>query len=143
MILVGDNFFMQNANTGYDMCEKMINIGNRFQKVNMNFIMSTPTRYVQALKRENTAWPVKNGNFLNQHEKKYITQGAFSSRPSFKKHIRDASAQYYALAKAFSRQVIDSKVSKDQAEKYVKTSEDLLDQISVMQSSAIIPGDVK
>jgi hypothetical protein len=32
----------------------------------MNFIMSTPTKYVEALKKENVAWPEKTGNFFNE-----------------------------------------------------------------------------
>lgn len=30
MILVGDNYYFQNANTGFDQVEKIINTGNRF-----------------------------------------------------------------------------------------------------------------
>lgn len=30
MILVGEDYYFQNANTGFDQVEKIVNIGNRF-----------------------------------------------------------------------------------------------------------------
>jgi alpha-mannosidase len=49
--------------------------------------MSTPKRYVDALKKENTAWPVYLGDFFRYFEKPgdgYWT-GFYTSRPAFKK----------------------------------------------------------
>lgn len=78
----------------------------------MNFIMSTPSRYVEALKKENVAWPTKTGDFLNEDRSDdTFEQGAFSSGAGMKKQIKDASGQYYALSKAFARKVIDNKIS--------------------------------
>lgn len=51
----------------------------------MNFIMSTPTKYVEALKKENVTWPEKTGNFFNEFKDEHIKQGSFSSRADFKK----------------------------------------------------------
>jgi len=46
----------------------VIEAANKFQKVNMNFIMSTPTKYVEALQKENamSSFPNKYGDFLNE-----------------------------------------------------------------------------
>jgi hypothetical protein len=76
--------------------------------------MSTPGRYVDALKKENVTWPIKYGDFMNygnlveetpendptkkinkKFEKSFWT-GYYSSRPGFKKHVKDASAQFYS-----------------------------------------------
>jgi hypothetical protein len=54
--------------------------------------MSTPTKYVDALKNENVAWPQHTGDFFNEARVEGMNQGVFTSRPAFKKHIRDASA---------------------------------------------------
>jgi hypothetical protein len=35
----------------------------------MTIVMSTPGRYVDALKKENVTWPIKYGEFLNYYEK--------------------------------------------------------------------------
>jgi hypothetical protein len=65
--------------------------------------MSSPGRYVDALKKENVTWPIKYGEFLNYYEKPLgsadarkqeytFWSGYYTSRPDFKKQIKDASA---------------------------------------------------
>jgi alpha-mannosidase len=66
--------------------------------------MSTPGRYVEALKAENVTWPVYYDDFLNYYENKGKNEqsdfefwsGYYTSRPGFKKQIKDASSQYYS-----------------------------------------------
>ena len=36
----------------------MIEVCNKVQEVNMSFIMSTPSRFTDALKKEEVTWPV-------------------------------------------------------------------------------------
>jgi hypothetical protein len=110
LYLFGDDFAFMNAQASFHQIEKLIEIGNRYNKHNMTFVMSTPGRYVDALKKENVTWPVKYGDFMNygseneesfesdptkksqkNYEKNFWT-GYYSSRPDFKKHIKDASA---------------------------------------------------
>lgn len=55
--------------------------------------MSTPTKYVDALKQEKVEWPIKYGDFLNYYNKPggsreqehSFWSGFYSSRPDFKK----------------------------------------------------------
>ena len=142
MILFGDGFFLQNAQYGYTQIQRVIEAANKFQKVNLNFVMSTPTKYVEALEKENakSSFPSKYGDFLNEDRSEGVNQGLYSFRPSFKKHIKDASYQYYSLAYQFAHKVIDLNVTQEQADKFVKSSEQLLDQISIMQGSEILVG---
>tara|TARA_B110000285_G_scaffold197567_1_gene229327 strand:- start:105 stop:290 length:186 start_codon:yes stop_codon:yes gene_type:complete len=49
--------------------EKLIKACNKYNKQNMTFVMSTPTKYVDALKQEKVEWPVKYGDFLNYYNK--------------------------------------------------------------------------
>ena len=104
--------------------------------------MSTPTKYVEALEKENakSSFPSKYGDFLNEDRSEGVNQGLYSFRPSFKKHIKDASYQYYSFANQFAHKVIDLNVTQEQADKFVKSSEQLLDQISIMQGSEILVG---
>lgn len=58
MYLYGDDFSWSNAYALYDNLEKMIKYGNLYNKHNITFVMSTPSRYVDALMAENVTWPV-------------------------------------------------------------------------------------
>ena len=69
------------------------------------------------MKKEEVKWPIKYGDFLNYYEaekKRPIGRNQFSfwsgyytSRPSFKKQIKDVSALFYSQSKLFARKVID------------------------------------
>ena len=67
MYLYGDDFSWSNAYALYDNLEKIIKYGNLYNKHNITFVMSTPGRYVDALKKENVTWPIKYGDFLNYY----------------------------------------------------------------------------
>lgn len=58
MYLYGDDFSWSNAYALYDNLEKIIKYGNLYNKHNITFVMSTPSRYVDALMAENVTWPV-------------------------------------------------------------------------------------
>ena len=58
MVLMGNEFTFLNAHANYNQLEKLIKVGNAIQEVNMTFIMSTPSRFTDALKKENAIWPV-------------------------------------------------------------------------------------
>lgn len=49
MYLYGDDFSWSNAYALYNNLEKMIKYGNLYNKHNITFVMSTPSRYVDAL----------------------------------------------------------------------------------------------
>lgn len=77
--------------------------------------MSTPGKYVDALKKENVKWPIKYGDFMNYFEEEDPSKkqpypfwsGYFTSRPSFKKQIKDASALAAAQNQLFALQMLD------------------------------------
>lgn len=98
MMLYGDDFSFMNAYQSFHQLEKMIEIGNHFGKdYNMSFIMSTPSQYVDALKKENIKWPLKQGDFMNYYNPDgkpdyHFWSGYYTSRAGFKKQIKDASS---------------------------------------------------
>jgi hypothetical protein len=49
MYMYGDDFSWSNAYALYNNLEKMIKYGNLYNKHNITFVMSTPSRYVDAL----------------------------------------------------------------------------------------------
>ena len=64
MVLMGDDFAFMNAYQNYNQLETLIRVGNEIQKVNMTFIMSTPGRFTDALKKEKVNWPVKEDDIF-------------------------------------------------------------------------------
>jgi hypothetical protein len=71
------------------------------------------------LKKEEVKWPIKYGDFLNYYEAESrrprpdgrtqfsFWSGYYTSRPAFKKQIKDVSALFYSQSKLFARKVID------------------------------------
>lgn len=62
-------------------------------------MMSTPTRYVESLKREKEVqWPTKDVGdlFPYQTNGNHFWTGYYSSRPALKKQVKDASAIFGA-----------------------------------------------
>lgn len=82
--------------------------------------MSTPKRYVDALKKEQTAWPVHSGDFFRYFEKPGdgYWSGFYTSRPAFKKQIRDASSLFLASSNVFGMSMIDASLNNESKSGY-------------------------
>lgn len=52
MVLMGGDFTFMNAYQNFNELDKIIRICNQVQDVNMTFVMSTPSRFTDALKKE-------------------------------------------------------------------------------------------
>lgn len=107
-LLWGDDFTFMNAASSYKQIEQAIQLCNNFGNSNIEFVQSTPQTFVNALKAENIEFPVKYDDLYPYASKegKYWT-GFFSSRPTFKKQVRDTSAALGAHSHIFARRVID------------------------------------
>jgi len=69
--------------------------------------MSTPSTYIDALKKQEIAWPVKyDDGFPYSHDNNDFWTGYYSSRPGAKKQIKDASSMLSAEMKLLSKRVI-------------------------------------
>ena len=147
MYLFGGDFYFMDAYELYSSLEKLIEIGNRYNKQNITFVMSTPGRYVDALKKENVTWPIKYGDFLNYYAFADthggpidFWTGYYSSRPDFKKHTKDASAQFYSQSKLYSRMVIDQKLNENDVIAVLNATDVLLDSLSIVQHHDAVAG---
>jgi alpha-mannosidase len=70
--------------------------------------MSTPSSFVTALQTENIEWPVRNSDFFPYISDPGVSwTGYYSSRPSFKKNVKDVSALHAAEAHLFARKIIN------------------------------------
>jgi len=107
MIPWGCDFTFQNSLYEYGMLEKIMNYVNLNNKVNITLRMSTPSEYVDALKKEKISWPVKydDGMPYSDGPNDYWV-GYFSSRPGAKKEVKDDSAIINGENKLFAQKVI-------------------------------------
>ena len=77
--------------------DKIISFVNRYNTKNITFMYSTPSKYIDAVKKDNVEWAVKydDGFPYSDNVDDYWT-GFFSSRATHKKMIRDISSHYHA-----------------------------------------------
>lgn len=142
MVLVGDDFTHANAYMSFHELEQIIDMVNKkSSELNMTLIMSTPGAYVDALKAEKVKWPVRYDDLLNYYEDKWsFWSGYYTSRPSYKKQIKDASTIFHSQAKLYARKMIDQSTCDSDIAEYLKASATLLDELSVNQHHDAISG---
>ena len=71
----------------------MIDYFNKNNHLNITWKMSTPSEYIDALKKENLTFPVRYGDAMPYADgDNDYWSGYFSSRPGAKKQVKDASA---------------------------------------------------
>ena len=107
MVLYGDDFTHANAYMSFHEMDQIIEMINKeSDKYNMTVISSTPGAYVDALKAESVKWPVRYDDILNYFEDKWsFWSGYYSSRPTFKKMITDASHNFHSQSKLYARNI--------------------------------------
>jgi hypothetical protein len=116
-------------------------VNKESDKYNMTLIMSTPGAYVDALKEEQVKWPVRYDDILNYYEEKWsFWSGYYTSRPTFKKMIKDASNIFHSQAKLYARKMLDQSTNDKDFQEYLDASLALGDQLSVNQHHDAISG---
>lgn len=94
IMTMGSDFQYSNALMQFKNIDKMIKYVNQRQSngSNVNIFYSTTACYLYSLNNENTTWTVKEDDFFpySQRAHGYWT-GYFTSRPSLKYHVKEAS----------------------------------------------------
>ena len=111
----------------------------------MTLIMSTPTQFVEALKKEDIKWPVKYDDgfpYSSGGEGEYWT-GYFSSRPTAKKQVKDASALLNAEMRLASLDVLRKGVSDKEVGDIMKFKNDMMYNTSIYLHHDAITGTAK
>lgn len=110
----------------------------------MQFMMSTPQTYINALKQENVEWPTKNEDLLPyaSDPARYWT-GFYSSRPGFKKAVKDASAAFGSHSHIFARKVLDQNATEERINEIMDANFQLLDALGISQHHDVITGTEK
>jgi hypothetical protein len=92
----------------------MINYWNEniMELTNIELIYSTPSRYVDAIAKQNIAWPTRYDDLLPYSDTltSYWT-GYFTSRANLKKYTRDASHVLHSSNKIFALSALNQKTT--------------------------------
>lgn len=108
--------------------------------------MSTPSEYIAALKKEDLKWPIKDGGDFFPYGSDSLNNywsGYFTSRPDFKKNIKDASAALHASNKAFATKVISQKTTDKEVSNIMEAQDTFLDAMGITQHHDAITGTAK
>jgi len=92
IIPMGGDWSMQNAQIGFKKLESFISYINEHNTANIVLKMSTPSDYVEAIKKENIKWPVRYDDLMPYMERPDYWTGFYTSRPDSKKYIHDFSS---------------------------------------------------
>ena len=119
----------------------MISYINAHNKNNVRVLMSTPSQYIAALKKENIVFSsFYNDMFPYSDEKDEFWSGFYSSRPSSKKMVKDGSAYLHAATKAFALKAINQKTPDEVVDQLISAKHELLDSMGVFQHHDAITG---
>ena len=110
LLTMGMDFHYQAAHTWYKNLDKLIayintNLG---ESEKLNLMYSTPLCYIKSLNEQDLAWPTKDDDFFPYASDNHAYwTGYFSSRPTSKRFIREASG-YLQFAKQLTSRTLIS-----------------------------------
>ncbi|KAJ4807139.1 Alpha-mannosidase [Rhynchospora pubera] len=95
MWTMGQDFKYQYAESWFKNMDKLIHYVNKDGRVNAFY--STPSIYIDMLNSLEESWPLKYDDYFPYAIKPYsYWTGYFTSRPAFKRYVRDLSGYYLA-----------------------------------------------
>jgi lysosomal alpha-mannosidase len=109
-----------------------------------NFIYSTPSKYVDAIKELEVKWPVKHDDMFpySDHPHAYWT-GYFSSRANSKEFIRRGSHNLHATQNVYAEKMFDQGLEKAQLKEILATKATMMDSMGILQHHDAVSGTEK
>lgn len=109
MIPMGDYFAYHNAGQSFKQMEDLLQFITENYKNNSNikYRFSTPSEYIKAVRDEKLPYDVYTEDlFPIAKATNEIWTGYFTSKPAFKKQIKDSSSLMHAHSKLFAQKVL-------------------------------------
>lgn len=144
LIPMGNSYAFQNAGQIYKNMERLVKyIEENYKDQNVELVFSTPSEYVEAIKKDKASYPVFYGDLLPYIEpsKDEVWSGYFSSRPNVKKNVKDTSALIHAQNKVFAQQVLRTDIQDSEVAAILKSKISSLDVLGIMNDFNHISGD--
>jgi hypothetical protein len=141
MIVFGDDFTYMDAKKNYEAMDAMISFINENYSKYFKLQYSTPSQYIDAIRKENLEYPVKYDDLFPYSDGKdsYWT-GFFTSRPNLKGFIRRASSNFHASEFLYSLKMIDQNIKDDEVMEMISAKDALMDELGVTQHHDGITG---
>lgn len=139
----GDDFTYGNARLTYAPLDALIPYFNEHYD-DMTLMYSTPTQFMEAIKKENIVWPVKYGDMLPYADRAedYWT-GYYTSRAGAKEQSRIASANLHASNKLYSEKAIQQDTDDATIRRILDAKYKMFDALGIMQHHDAITGTAK
>ena len=103
LVPMGCDFAYQNALSEFEDLENLIEYINKHNTANIELKISTPSIFIDALKKEKIKWPVRyDDSFPYADVKKDFWTGFYSSKENLKKQYRDTSSLMNAENKLYA-----------------------------------------
>jgi hypothetical protein len=140
----GCDFSYMSAQAEYANLGRVVDYVNKNNAYNITLKISTPSDYIEALKKENIHWPVKYEDSMpySSEDWQYWT-GYFVSRPAAKKLTKDASALLNAENLLFSKRVLQEDVRDDEVNEMLAARQSMLQALSTYLHHDAIAGTAR
>ena len=137
----GCDFTFAAAGLNYDQMDKLIQYVNKYNTNNITLMYSTPSQYIDAVKKENIKWPTKyDDGFPYSDAAGDFWSGFYSTRPSKKKQVRDLQANLHASQKLFARKVLQANTTDEEVKKILHIKDEYLSALGVYHHHNAITG---
>ncbi|CDW71653.1 glycosyl hydrolases family 38 protein [Stylonychia lemnae] len=142
MISFGCDFYFQNAWQTFKSMDKMIKYINA-KYSNVSLFYSTPGYYSEKISQLDITWPTNYDDFFPYRQPSSLDDvwsGYYSTRPTHKKIVRDASTLLQAANRVYALKVIDQSASEQEIQVTMQAQYNLLDQLGIQQHHDAITG---
>lgn len=117
---------------------------NKFHGDKYHFVYSTPTKYIDAVKKQNIKWPTKYDDMFPyaSGDTDWWT-GYFTSRANAKGYVRRASSNLHSSSILYSQKMLDQQATKEEIFSVLEANYGMLDTLGVLQHHDAISGTAK
>eukprot|EP00359_Climacostomum_virens_P001263 CAMPEP_0204897750 /NCGR_PEP_ID=MMETSP1397-20131031/896_1 /ASSEMBLY_ACC=CAM_ASM_000891 /TAXON_ID=49980 /ORGANISM="Climacostomum Climacostomum virens, Strain Stock W-24" /LENGTH=968 /DNA_ID=CAMNT_0052065525 /DNA_START=197 /DNA_END=3103 /DNA_ORIENTATION=+ len=135
MVLMGEDFNYQDAYSNFKNIDKIIDFVTKRHGDKVSLFYSTPSEYVNALNSANVTLPTKTDDFFPYADQPHAYwTGYFTSRPAFKKYVRDAGARVKAISNLFTHQWLSGELTdQNTTSNYLQQLDDYRQVMGVVQ----------
>lgn len=144
LVPMGCDFSFTNAKMNFESMDALIETINERYHFNTTVMYSTPGEYIKAIGALNVVFPTRYADMFPYADlpEDYWT-GYFSSRPNYKKYVRDGSANLHASNKLYGIKVLDQELSNGAIASIIGSKYTMLDAMGVSQHHDAITGTEK